>query len=335
MQRLAGLLVVSAALLLGPAVPRAAAAAIELQLLLDETIFLPGEELPVGVRIANLSGAPVTFGASSNWLIFYAETKEGDIVTRLGQVPVTGEFTLDSTKAGTKWWNLQPYFDLTTPGSYNLYAEIRVPEWNERLVSEPVPIAIQNARSLWEIAFGVPPGAGADPSTEPEIRRYSLVAASRQKERRLYARVTDQSGGYIHRVVLLDRLLSFATPQQQLDARGHLHVLFQTGSSSYTYTVIDPDGLLTIRQRHDITPNSRPRLATESDGTITVAGGRRTPTPSDVPPYVPPPPPEPSATNSVSATNAAPAEASPAGEESKTEKKRRSRRSEKSEKSGS
>ncbi len=255
---------------------------------LEEKIFLPGEDIVVAVRVSNLSGRPVVFGASTNWLTFYAESKAGRVVARLGQVPVQGEFTLESAKAGTKWWNLQPYFEFDEPGPYNLYAELRLPGWEERLVSEPVDIQIQPSRKIWEMAFGVPQAEGAT-NAAPEIRRYSLQSATRAKERKLYARVTDEDETRIFRVVLLDRLLSFANPEQQLDIHSRLHVLFQTSGNLYTHCVLDPNGTIVLRNRHEITPAGRPRLAKDVAGNIVIRGGRRFPTPDDVPPYVPPP----------------------------------------------
>src|SRR5690606_24706043 len=125
-------------------------------------------------------------------------------------------------------------------------------------------------------------------------------------------------GSRIYRVVPLDRLLSFSHPVQQLDSLSQLHVLFQTGGSTYTYCVVNPDGQLVVRQRHEITPGSRPRLVKTVDGRIEVLGGRRVPTLSDVPPYEPP---------AVEAT-AVPAVESPPVTNTVSEKKRtrRSRR---------
>lgn len=307
---------------------RAQSTGVSIGLVLRDSVFLPGEEIPVGVRISNLSGRALTFGSSSNWLIFYVESKQGDIVSRTGHVPVEGEFTLESAKAGTKWWNIQPAFDLTQPGNYLVYAEVRLPEWSQREVSDPVSITIQPARNMWESTFGVPP---SDPSvsSEPEIRRYALQAATRDRERRLYARVTDESTSQIYRVVYLDRLLSFANPDQQIDTSSRLHVLFQTGGSSYTYCVLDPKGDLVIRERHEITPGSRPRLAKKDDGSIMVAGGKRTPTLDDIPPYTPPP--ASAATNAnasaVTVTNAPVTGSSSEKKSTREERKKRRRES--------
>jgi len=300
----------------------AQSAGVTVELILDESIFLPGEDIPLGVRISNLSGRPLTFGSTSTWLSFYAESKSGEVIARLGQVPVEGEFTLESAKAGTKWWNVQPYFDFQESGVHQIYAEVRLPDMKDRVLSEPATLTVQRARKLWEITFGVPPPEGAT-NEQPEIRRYALQSAIRKRDRNLYVRVTDEAELRIYRVVLLDRLLSFSNPEQQLDSRSQLHVLFQTGGSTYTYCVVTPDGEMAFRQKYEIVPSSRPRLMKQPDGSILVGGGRRLPSSSDVPPYEPPPAEILPPTNVPAVTNA------PAEPESKSSK-RQKRRAEKS-----
>jgi hypothetical protein len=265
---------------------RAQSHGVEVRLVMDESVFLPGEEIPVGVKISNLSGRPLTFGALTNWLTFHIETRGGELVDRLAEMPVRGEFTLDSAKAATTWWNVQPYFALDAAGSYVVMVDVRLPEWKERVLSDGLRFIIQPSRSLWEVSFGVPPPPG-QPDAEPEVRRYALQSATRRDERRLYARVSDETGSRIYRVVPLDRLLSFSHPVQQLDSLSQLHVIFQTGGSTYTYCVVNPAGRLVVRQRHEITPGSRPRLVKTVDGRIEVTGGRRVPALSDIPPYDP------------------------------------------------
>ena len=317
--RILAALLLTAILAAAPAATTAQSLGLEIEVRLEGPQFLPGEDIPVAVRIANLSGRTLTFGTTSNWLTFYAETKDGEIVTRLGQVPVLGEFSLESAKAGTKWWNIRPYFDLDQPGSYLLYAELRLPEWEQRLVSDPAPFTIQSSRSLWDVNFGVPNTVNPDQPGAPVVRQYALLAATRDKERKLYARAMDPADGHIFRVLLLDRLLSFSNPQQQLDNASRLHVLFQTAGSSYTYCVVNPDGELVGRERHDIIPGSRPRLAKADDGSISVQGGKRAPTPSDIPPYQPPP-------ASVGATTNNPVAAVTNPPPTDSEKRRESRR---------
>jgi hypothetical protein len=300
---------------------RAQSTGVEVSLVMDESVFLPGEAVLVGVRIANLSGRALTFGTTTNWLNFHLETKRGAIIDRQSDVPVVGQFTLEATQVGTKWWNIQPYFDFEKPGAYVVHVEMRLPEWDEQLLSDGLTFTVQGARKTWEVAIGVPPGPGQSHEA-PEIRRYALQTATRRDGRKLYARVTDESETQIYRVVLLDRMLSFDNREQQVDAASRLHVLFQTGGITYTYCVLNPNGDLVIRERHDITSEGRPRLAKDAEGLIQVAGGRRVPTISDIPPYVAPPAAaiDPSATSSV-ATNVT-AETSKKGKPSRAERRR-------------
>jgi hypothetical protein len=279
---------VVAALCLSALAAHAQSSGLQLGLVMDEEVFLPGEDLLVGVRIANLSGRAVTFGSTPDWLRFHVETRRGEILDVLARVPVQGEFTLEPTQVGTKWWNIQPYFAFEGPGAYVVHVELNLPEWEQQLLSDGLAFTIQSARKIWEVRVGVPPAPGATDGA-PEIRRFALQSGTRRDGRKLYARVTDESETRIYRVILLDRMLSFDNREQQVDAASQLHVLFQTGGISYTYCVINPDGELVARQRHDITTAGRPWLFRKSDGSIEVSGGQRVPTLNDTPPYQPPP----------------------------------------------
>ncbi len=256
---------------------------------MDESVFLPGEETPVGVRIVNLSGRPMRFGTETNWLTFHVETKQGELVEELAPVPVLGEFLLESAKAATKWWNIQPYFLFQDSGRYSVSVELRIPEWDQRLLSDGTRFTVLKSRSMWETTFGVPPRSG-DPDSAPELRRYALIAAARHDGRRLYAELSEATDPRLRRVLMLDRLLSFSSPEQQMDAANQLHVLFQTGGSAYTYCVLTPNGEFRTRQRYEILPGTRPHLVKKPDGTISVADGRRVPSLIDIPPYTPAPP---------------------------------------------
>ncbi|MBX3748224.1 MAG: hypothetical protein KF833_23185 [Verrucomicrobiae bacterium] len=301
---------------------RAQVTGLEISVSLEDTVFLPGEEVPVAVRITNLAGRPLSFGEGPDWLVFHVETRGGNAVERLAPTPYREPFMLESSQAGTQWWNIQPLFDLDEGGSYVVYAELRMPEWERRVFSRGATFIVQPARKMWEVTFGVPPEPGVE-SGAPEVRRYALQSVTRLKERRLYARVTNVEETHIYRVVFLDRLLTFSNPEQQLDILSRLHVLFQTGGNTYTYCVVDPDGELVIRQRHEILPGSRPFLARTDGGRVEVRGGRRLPALTDIPLPEPPPitvglatPPPAAVTNVIGA---------PEPRETRAERRRRER----------
>jgi hypothetical protein len=67
-----------------------------------------------------------------------------------------------------------------------------------------------------------------------------------------------------------------------VDRVSQLHVLWQTGAQSFSYTVISPDGAVKSRDQYE-NFGSRPHLAVNGNGEIVVAGGVRRTKPTDLP----------------------------------------------------
>src|SRR5262245_8339291 len=65
---------------------------------LPQDHFLPGEALPVAVRVINRSGQVLRLGEDASWLTFTVQSRDNQIVPKLGEPPVEGAFTLDSSK---------------------------------------------------------------------------------------------------------------------------------------------------------------------------------------------------------------------------------------------
>lgn len=260
-------------------------AQVTVEVVQDQDQFLPGESLHTAVRITNRSGQPLRLGTDNDWLSFAIESRDTGSVTslpRLGDIPVKGEFTLESSQIATKRVDLAPYFALTRSGRYNLIATVHIKEWDRDVTSEPKTFYIIEGTKLWEQYFGVPTPAGAT-NTAPEVRRYVLQEANYLKgELRLYLRLTDASGEKPLRVVAVGPLVSVSRPQPLLDRFSNLHLLYQNGARSFSYTTFDPDGKLLLRQTYDYL-GARPRLHTDENGIISVQGGVRRFTARDVP----------------------------------------------------
>ena len=90
-----------------------APAQVSVEVVLDQEQFLPSESVPVAVRITNRSGQTLHFGADANWLTFSVESADGFVVIKNSDVPVSGEFDLDSSQMATKRVDLAPYFVLS------------------------------------------------------------------------------------------------------------------------------------------------------------------------------------------------------------------------------
>jgi len=260
----------------------AIAQSVSVEVVLDREQYLINEELVAKVRITNFSGQTLTLGADEDWLSFTLDGGAAKVVSQRALVPVRHEFKLDSSKIGTRRIDIAPYFDLGRPGRYTVTASVRIPQLNTRVQSKPKAFHIITGTVLWQQDFGMPPDPKA-PASVPEIRKYSLLQVTHDKELTLYFRLTDGSGAKTFRVLPIDKLISFSNPEGQLDRFNNLHVLYQTGAHSFLYSMINPEGVLIGRETHDIS-TTRPALRTDKDGHISVVGGTRRYASTDLPP---------------------------------------------------
>jgi hypothetical protein len=248
--------------------------------------FLPAEALPVTVRITNLSGQTLHLGGDPGWLTFSVESREGVVVPKVADLPALEPFELPSSKTASKGMDIGPCFPITQVGRYNIIANVRIREWGREIASAPKGMDVIEGVGLWQQEFGVPRAPGQT-NGSPEIRRYVLQQANYVKGQiRLYLRVTDLTGARPLRVVQIGGMLSFSRPEHLIDQASNLHVLYQDGPHSFSYTRFNPDGELLARQTHDYV-GTRPRLKTDADGSISVFGGVRRITSADVPPPKP------------------------------------------------
>jgi hypothetical protein len=261
-----------------------AAAQVDVKVVLSQDQFLPNESVPVAVKIINRSGQTVHFGAAPNWLTFSVESVDGFVVVKNSEVPVQGEFDLESSQMATKHVDLQPYFMLARPGRYKITATVRIPEWSAELNSPVTAFDVVGGARLWEQEFGV---ASAS-NRPPEMRKYTLEQANYLREQlRLYVLVSDAGSANVLKVSPLGPMVSFSDPEAQVDRLGRLHVLWQTGGQTFASSSVDTDGTVLQRELYDYY-DTRPRLTVNDQGDVTVTGGVRRVKPNDVPIVVSP-----------------------------------------------
>lgn len=267
-------------LLLVPLLPVAAQVTVEVTLEQDQ--FLAGESLPAAVRITNRSGQTLHLGNDPDWLSFSVEARDGFIVEKGEEVPVMGEFTLESSQVATRKVDLAPSFNLFRAGRYQITATVRIKEWDVQINSKPKTLDIIHGAKLWSQDFGLPVTSGVT-NQSPEVRKYTLEQANYLRSQlRLYFRLTDASGEKVIKVFAIGPMVGFGNPEVQIDKLSNLHLLYQTGARAFNYTVINPDGELIVRQTYDIA-ETRPKLKVDEDGKITITGGQRRLTANDVP----------------------------------------------------
>jgi hypothetical protein len=266
------------------AVAFSAAAQVSVELTLDQDQFLPGESVPVAVRITNRSGRTLELGDSNDWLTFAVESRQvsSGIVSMLEDVPVKGAFTLPSSKRAIKRVDISPYFAITGPGKYTVSATVRIPGWQHDITSAPIHFYVIEGTKIWQQEVGLP----ADGTNSlPQIRRYLLQHASQQGgQANLYLRVTDETGLQLFRLEPIGRVLSFSRPEPQVDSKSNLHLLYQNGPATFAYLEFTPNGDIVQRQMWEYSGDSRPRLRSDEAGKIFVTGGVRRLTREDIPP---------------------------------------------------
>ena len=261
-----------------------ASAQVSVELVLDQEQFLPGETLPVAVKITNRSGQRVHFGEDANWLTFSVESVDGFVVVKNADVPVSGEFDLESSQMATKHVNLQPYFTLSKPGRYRVTATLRIRDWTAEITSPQKGFDIVNGARLWEQDFGVAGGTNA----APQMRKYMLEEANYLRSQlRLYVCVSDSAESRVFKVSAIGPMVSFSQPEAQVDRASRLHLLYQSGAQAFTYAEITPDGELARRDTYDYY-TTRPRLNVNDNGDVMVQGGVRRANPDEQPEIKPP-----------------------------------------------
>jgi hypothetical protein len=247
-------------------------AQVSVELALDQDQFLPGESLTVGVRITNFSGQTLHLGKDNDWLHITLEGRDNYLVPATAELPATGEFEVQSSKVVTRRVDVATCFSLARPGRYVIRATVRLKDWNKELVSKAKAFDLIAGTTLWEQDVGISAPAGS--SQAPEVRKYALQQAFHLKQMKLYARVTDQSGSRVIAVFPIGPLLSFSSPEHQIDKSSNLHVLYQVGAKTFNYSVINSDGKLLIRQTYEYT-DTRPGLRMDKQARIYVVGGNR------------------------------------------------------------
>jgi hypothetical protein len=262
----------------------AASAQVKIEVQFDGEQFIANEQLITRVRIVNDSGVTLHLGEEPDWLGFAIESLEGPYVRELRPLNVVGAFDLESSHTATKRVDLAPVFDLTKTGRYKVVATVKIPAFKTSFASPGKTFFIVTGSRMKEIQFGVPPNvAPANPDGSPEVRKYILIQALSGKDTKFYVRVTDARENNIH-VVPIGTLVGFSKPEPQLDKWSNLHVLYQQGARAFTYSVINPDGLMIARETHEIS-DTRPTMVVNDEGHISVRGGVRRPSVDDLPPY--------------------------------------------------
>lgn len=274
-----------------------AGAQIRVQLKLDGDTFLLHEPLHATVQITNLAGRELVFRnePSRSWLDFQIARNGEDqgilpkYDTRRGFAGVT--FPAGQTLEHTV--NLTPVYPIQDLGLHSVTATVYCPEMKRYFTSNKILFEVRPGSVLWTQVVGVPEGEGEG------LRKYSLLSLRIREYQYLYVRVEEGDGRRVYATRRLGNLLSFGSPQIELDAINRLHILFLGGPQSYAHVITGLNGEDLGRYQY-VARQTRPMLRRYADGEVAVVGGeilaRRaepadgsgTPRLSERPPGVPP-----------------------------------------------
>lgn len=261
-----------------------AAAQVTVELELEQDQFLPCEAMPLAVKITNLSGQPIHLGADATWLTFTIESVDSFVVLKKSEVPVLGEFDLESSQMGIKRVDLAPYFTVNKTGRYKIIATIHIPDWTATVTSAPKSFDIIHGAKIWSQDFGVRTGTNA----APDVRKYTLEQANYLRSQlRLYVQLSDGEEQRIFHTESLGAMVSFSAPEAQIDRTSQLHVLWQAGAQAFTYCLVAPDGKMIRKETYD-NFNGRPRMSVNQNGEVIIIGGTRRTAATETPSVIAP-----------------------------------------------
>ena len=248
----------------------------------EQETYLAQEPLYAIVKISNSSGQTLQMGGDDSWLTLNIESTDDRIVRQLKPLDVRKEFTLPSASRAKVPVELSKAYELSRLGRYYVTATVTMKEWGgETFKSKPAHFGISPGVKLWEQIFGIPASKEGD---RPEFRKFQLIQANHLKQLSLYVRLTDETEEYTYTVFPIGGVVGFSRPEPQLDRFSNMHLLYQNAANRFLYTMITPDGMVLARQTWGISEGSRPYLKIDKEGRVSVAGGVRLQSASDLPP---------------------------------------------------
>ncbi len=265
------------------ALARNATAQVDVEAILsqDQAQFLPGEPIPLRVRIVNHAGEPLRFD-SEDWLSYAVESRDGSIVEKSQSTVIAPHgFEVKPSERVTTRAEVSPSFQIADTGRYSVTASVTIKEWHKTITTKPVFFDVVKGNNYWEQEFGIP--SPTNSSALPEVRKYILIQATLNNRLNLYMRLTDGTGNRSFVVRSLGSMISFSNTKAVIDASNNLHVLYQEASRQYHYIIINTNGEITRRSTYAYT-DSAPRMKSAPDGSVEIAGGAKVIADTDFPP---------------------------------------------------
>lgn len=163
--------------------------------------------------------------------------------------------------------NLTPLFPIAEFGGYRIRANIHDASRNQFHTSPPLTFEITEGRPLFKKTVGVPadqPGGGG-------VREITLMTHRLPSSTQLYLRIQDAKTRAVYCTHRLGRIVSYGTPQIELDAQNRIHILQNVAPKAFLYSHIGLNGEVLDRKTYNQL-NKRPGLVKTTDGGYKVVG---------------------------------------------------------------
>ena len=235
------------------------------------------EPVAFTVRIGNQTGRPLHFGGpgADASLAFDVEQTPGIPLPLSGTPLLEGPLVLPAGETRELTVDLLKSYPLRTTGPYSVRARV---EWSDRAFLSPKEfLDVLPGLEVGRLLVGVP-GSGA-------MRAFSLRTLTRQRMELLFLRMDDDQTGACLGLSELGRVVRQFKPAMDSDAKGHVHILFQSSPWQFTHAEVNPDGI-PVGVKDFAAHSSEVRLEKSADGAVTVRGIRAA---ADHSLFVPPP----------------------------------------------
>lgn len=250
------------------------------------TNFLLDEPIVVNVVIRNNTDKLALLATDKEWIRFSVSRGRGVPVAKRGQ-PREGEaYILKAGESVERQFRLDPFYDFSEPGEYDLRAMVRIPNWDGEVIpSRLAQLQVMRGQDLLSIERGV---SSALAGAAPEVRRYALQKVTVEGRHFLYLRTSDNNSPSfkVYNVIPLGTMIHRARPEFgfQVDASGVVHVFFQCHVRHFLYCTLNGNGTLLRRQMYMTDQfKGAPALGRDVRGRYVITGGQRVPSQWDYP----------------------------------------------------
>jgi hypothetical protein len=233
--------------------------------------FVPGEKIPLKLRIENFSGKSFNIGDAPDWMDLRVESPTRSSATQIALVRERISGVIPNAEAGNLTIDLTDYYLFTETGKYRTRVYVKTLGLEPVFMSVPdFEFDIVPATTIWEIPVGyVPLG-----QTRPLPRTYALQKITRARTK-IYLRVSVSDTGQMINLLPLGELVTSRRSVKRIDRLSNLHILHQSGSHEFRYHTIAPDGKLLRRRTYGFSNRRAPMLEVNSSGIAEILGGQR------------------------------------------------------------